>query len=50
MRYYEAKVPANTTATFYLPVDEATASAVSAEGITYVGMTVSMAEGYVTAE
>ena len=40
MRYYEAKVPANTTATLYLPVDEATASALSAEGITYVGMTV----------
>lgn len=39
LSFYQAKVPANTTATLYLPIGEAAAQTVSAEGISYVGMT-----------
>lgn len=40
MATYHAEVPANTTATLYLPVEEAKASGVTGvPGVTYVGMT-----------
>ncbi|MDC7287522.1 glycoside hydrolase family 78 protein [Blautia schinkii] len=40
MTSYEASVPANTTATLYLPVTEAQAEAITApEGASFVGMT-----------
>lgn len=37
--HYECSVPANTSATLYLPVDEAAAAANTPKGATFVGMT-----------